>query len=244
MKIRDQETTTSSPSLDDPARAASCRQVPPDAHGRCLPVSAPSPRALACVGISQAALAVRVADLGLDVVHMTLARDESTGLVVAAALDAARRRPVDVLGLFGDGAGTAGGLGAVWPCLGVPEVIVVDHAVGYHDTGFHEAAWRMGIQVLHWPARALPGQAHLNALLGRSGSCRDGQGRSAVTMAALVGAVHAWIAACYASPRGRDVDAVRTAPPAVPPGASRAHAWTLRGKAGRNLVGRMAAGRR
>ena len=244
MKTRDQETNASPPALDDPARAASCRQVPPDAHDRYRPVNVPSPRALACVGISQAALAVRVADLGLDVVHMTLGRDEGTGLVVAAALDAERRRPVDVLRLFGDGSGTAGGLGAAWPCLGVPEVIVVDHAVGYHDTGFHEAAWRMGIQVLHRPARALPGQAHLNALLGRSGACRDGQGRSAVTMAALVGAVHAWIAACYASPRSRDVDPMRTVPPAGPPAASRAHAWALRGKAGRNMVDRMAASRR
>ena len=252
MKTHDQESPGPSPAFGDAIRAASRRQVPPDTALRCGPVNLPSPRALASIAIEQAALAVRVADLDLDAVHMTLGRDEGSGLIVAAALDAEQRSPGEMLCLFGSGsAATAVGLGAVWTCPNLPEVIVVDNAIGSGALAFHEAARELGIQIVHRPARALPGQSHLNAWLSRSGACRDSQGRPTVTMAVLVGAVHAWISACYADRGGRDAAAppagAKLVPPrfpAQPTAASQAHAWTLRGKAALSAWDRVGGARR
>ncbi|WP_162560746.1 hypothetical protein [Methylobacterium durans] len=182
----------------------------PDVLRRAAQGIIPSSRGLASVAIDHAVIGISVADLGLDAVHLTLGRDETSGLIVVAALDAERRGPRDVLRLFGNVPGTAArsaGLGAVWTCPGMPEAVVVDNGTGYHDAAFQKAAEELGIQVLHRPPRALPGRSHLEALLGGHGACRYIRGHGVVTMAMLVGAVHAWVAACYQHPRGRDTDA-------------------------------------
>jgi hypothetical protein len=211
-----------------------------------------SSRALASVAIDHAAIAIQLADLGLDTVHLTLGRDENTGLIVAAALDAERRRPREVLRLFGRESAreAAAELGAVWTCPGIPEAIVVDHGTDYHDAGFREAAEQLGVQVLHRPQSALPGRAHLETLLGRSGACRDRHGRSVVTMPVLVGAVHVWIAACLAAPLDQGAASVRGSRPRgsghtspLPHSGPQALTQTSRGNANRGAGGGK-AGRR
>lgn len=254
MKTRDQETTVSSPALGVAARTAACRPRAQDTHPREEPVDVPSPRALATVAIDHATISLHVVDLGLDAVYVTLGRDACTGMIVAVALDAARRSPVDVLRLFGNASDPAtGGLGAAWTCPGRPEVVVVDHAVEYRAATFHEAARALGIQVVHRPARSSSGYADLGAMLCRSGALRDARASGVVTMAVLVGAVHAWIAASYARPRAGYVGTPRPAlaaataqvpsrPPVDATPTTRAHAWALRGKVGARHRVRCASG--
>ena len=206
MKTRDKEDAPNP--RPSPVAAGGVRhfRTPlPDTLGRAELGDLLSSPTLASVTIDHAALDVHVADLGLNSVHLTLGRDENSGLIVAVALDAERRSPREALRLFGTASPAtkeAGGLGAIWACAGMPEAIVVDHGTDYGDAAFREAATGLGIQVLHRPPRALPNRSHLERLLGRFGACRNRRGQGVVTMAMLVGAVHAWIATCYERPCG------------------------------------------
>jgi hypothetical protein len=149
-------------------------------------------RPLAEVVVAREALRVAVPELGADRVHLVTARDSYSGVIVAAALGIAPPDGEDLLGLFGARTATAAAepLGAARLCMGLPEVIVLDHDPAFLGATFQHSAAALGIR-LHFAGVDHPGAPCRVAGLQRWLTAR---GEAVEDAGGLMAAAHAWLA--------------------------------------------------